>query len=73
MRDFALSAYDAGVLVAERETRGLFRGSVGQRAQTPRPPPIWVINELFGRLNKEGEEIADSPVSRRAAGAACST
>jgi aspartyl-tRNA(Asn)/glutamyl-tRNA(Gln) amidotransferase subunit B len=23
----------------------------------------WVINELFGRLNKEGLSIADSPVS----------
>jgi aspartyl-tRNA(Asn)/glutamyl-tRNA(Gln) amidotransferase subunit B len=23
----------------------------------------WVINELFGRLNKEGKSIADSPVS----------
>jgi aspartyl-tRNA(Asn)/glutamyl-tRNA(Gln) amidotransferase subunit B len=23
----------------------------------------WVINELFGRLNKEGKDIADSPVS----------
>ncbi|MFQ5566078.1 MAG: Asp-tRNA(Asn)/Glu-tRNA(Gln) amidotransferase GatCAB subunit B, partial [Paracoccaceae bacterium] len=23
----------------------------------------WVINELFGRLNKEGHTIADSPVS----------
>ena len=23
----------------------------------------WVINELFGRLNKEGQDIASSPVS----------
>src|SRR6202043_3518954 len=23
----------------------------------------WVINELFGRLNKEGQDIAASPVS----------
>jgi aspartyl-tRNA(Asn)/glutamyl-tRNA(Gln) amidotransferase subunit B len=27
----------------------------------------WVINELFGRLNKEGKDIADSPVSASSA------
>jgi aspartyl-tRNA(Asn)/glutamyl-tRNA(Gln) amidotransferase subunit B len=29
----------------------------------------WVINELFGRLNKEGKDIADSPVSASQLGA----
>ena len=29
----------------------------------------WVINELFGRLNKEGRDIADSPVSAAQLGA----
>jgi Asp-tRNA(Asn)/Glu-tRNA(Gln) amidotransferase B subunit len=29
----------------------------------------WVINELFGRLNKEGSDIADSPISAEQLGA----
>ena len=61
IRDFSLSAYDAGVLVAERETAEYFetvaKGRDGKAAAN------WVINELFGRLNKEGKAIASSPVS----------
>ncbi len=29
---------------------------------TARPPPISVINELFGRLNKDGKDVTTSPV-----------
>src|SRR6187431_2452673 len=61
MRDFSLSDYDAGVLVAEREAAEFFeavaKGRDGKAAAN------WVINELFGRLNKEGKAIASSPVS----------
>jgi aspartyl-tRNA(Asn)/glutamyl-tRNA(Gln) amidotransferase subunit B len=61
MRDFALSPYDAGVLVAERETADYFeRVAKGRDAKQA---ANWVINELFGRLNKVGKEITDSPVS----------
>ncbi len=61
MRDLGLSAYDASVLVAERESADYFeqvaKGRDGKLAAN------WVINELFGRLNKEGLSIAQSPVS----------
>ncbi|HEY6023887.1 MAG TPA: Asp-tRNA(Asn)/Glu-tRNA(Gln) amidotransferase subunit GatB [Pseudolabrys sp.] len=67
MRDFSLSAYDAGVLVAERETADYFdavaKGRDGKSAAN------WVINELFGRLNKEGKGISASPVSADQLGA----
>ena len=67
MRDYKLSAYDAGVLVAERESAEFFeavaKGRDGKTAAN------WVINELFGRLNKEGLEVAASPVSARQLGA----
>ena len=67
MRDFSLSEYDAGVLVAERETAEFFeavaKGRDGKAAAN------WVINELFGRLNKEGKTIASSPVSAGQVGA----
>src|ERR1700757_883733 len=64
--DFGLSAYDASVLVAERE-RAVFYETVldklGNRARDGKMAANWVINELFGRLNKEGRDIAGSPVT----------
>jgi aspartyl-tRNA(Asn)/glutamyl-tRNA(Gln) amidotransferase subunit B len=62
-----LSAYDAGVLVAERETAEFFETvAKGRDAKTA---ANWVINDLFGRLNKEGKDIASSPVSSSQLGA----
>jgi aspartyl-tRNA(Asn)/glutamyl-tRNA(Gln) amidotransferase subunit B len=56
-----LPAYDAGVLVSERETAEFFETvAKGRDAKTA---ANWVINDLFGRLNKEGKDIAASPVS----------
>jgi aspartyl-tRNA(Asn)/glutamyl-tRNA(Gln) amidotransferase subunit B len=61
MGDFGLTDYDANVLTADLESAGFFeavaQGRDGKMAAN------WVINELFGRLNKEGRSIADSPVS----------
>jgi aspartyl-tRNA(Asn)/glutamyl-tRNA(Gln) amidotransferase subunit B len=58
---FALSPYDAGVLVAERETADYFETvAEGRDAKLA---ANWVINELFGRLNKEGKDIAGSPLA----------
>ena len=67
MRDFVLSAYDAGVLVAERETADYFETVA--KARDAKVAANWVINELFGRLNKEGKDIASSPVSAGQLGA----
>ena len=67
MRDFSLSAYDAGVLVAERETAEYFE--VVAEGRDAKAAANWVINELFGRLNKEGKDIASSPVSAGQLGA----
>jgi aspartyl-tRNA(Asn)/glutamyl-tRNA(Gln) amidotransferase subunit B len=67
MRDFKLSAYDAGVLVADRESAEFFeavaKGRDGKIAAN------WVINELFGRLNREGKAIDQSPLSASQLGA----
>jgi aspartyl-tRNA(Asn)/glutamyl-tRNA(Gln) amidotransferase subunit B len=58
---YGLSVYDADVLVAERETAAFFESiAAGRDAKTA---ANWVINELFGRLNKEGKTIETSPVS----------
>src|SRR4051794_28453032 len=64
--DFGLTSYDAGVLVSEHESADLYEavlGALGNRARDGKLAANWVINELFGRLNKHGEGIAASPVS----------
>src|SRR5262249_29174160 len=63
----SLSTYDAGVLVTERETADYFESvAKGRDAKTA---ANWVINELFGRLNKEDKTIAATPVSADQLGA----
>ncbi|MGF1500447.1 MAG: Asp-tRNA(Asn)/Glu-tRNA(Gln) amidotransferase subunit GatB [Paracoccaceae bacterium] len=59
--DYGVTEYDASVLVSEQANARFFeevaRGRDGKQAAN------WVINELFGRLNKEGHGIGESPVS----------
>ncbi len=61
VQDYGVTEYDASVLTAEAENAAFFedvaQGRDGKAAAN------WVINELFGRLNKEGKAVADSPVS----------
>jgi aspartyl-tRNA(Asn)/glutamyl-tRNA(Gln) amidotransferase subunit B len=64
--DFGLSPYDASVLVAERESADFFEtvlAGLVDKARDGKLAANWVINELFGRLNKEGRDITGSPVS----------
>ena len=58
---FGLTPYDAGVLVAERESADYFEAVAAGR--DGKSAANWVINELFGRLNKEGRGIGESPVT----------
>ncbi len=61
MADYGLSAYDAGVLVAERETADFFEAvAKGRDAKTA---ANWVINQLSRELKRSGESIENSPVS----------
>ena len=59
--DYGMTEYDAGVLTAETASAAYFeavaQGRDGKQAAN------WVINELFGRLNKEGHGIDESPVT----------
>jgi aspartyl-tRNA(Asn)/glutamyl-tRNA(Gln) amidotransferase subunit B len=65
--DFGLSAYDAGQLVAEREIADYFE--VVAKGRDAKLAANWVMNELFGRLNKEGRSIAKSPIAAEQIGA----
>jgi aspartyl-tRNA(Asn)/glutamyl-tRNA(Gln) amidotransferase subunit B len=66
MRDFGLNLYDAGVLVAERESADFYEQVA--KGRDAKLAANWVVNELFGRLNKEGLEIGQSPVSAASMG-----
>ena len=66
MSDYGLSAYDAGVLVAERDTADYFETVA--KGRDAKQTANWVVSELFGRLNKGGIELSMSPVSAAALG-----
>jgi len=61
MSSFNLSNYDAGVLTADTQNATYFEqvanGRDGKAAAN------WVINELFGRMKKEGVTVSYCPVS----------
>ncbi|HEY8277648.1 MAG TPA: Asp-tRNA(Asn)/Glu-tRNA(Gln) amidotransferase subunit GatB [Methyloceanibacter sp.] len=59
--DFGLSPYDSDVLVTERDSADYFETVA--KGRDAKQAANWVINELFGRLNKEGKGVADSPVT----------
>ncbi len=65
--EFGLSDYDASVLTADVEAARFFEkvaeGRDGKMAAN------WVINELFGRLKKDGLEIGESPIEAERLGA----
>ncbi len=61
MRDYGLPSYDAGVLVMERASADYYENVA--KGRDAKAAANWVINELFGRLNKEGKDIETSPVS----------
>jgi aspartyl-tRNA(Asn)/glutamyl-tRNA(Gln) amidotransferase subunit B len=59
--EHGLSAYDADVLTADRATADFFEQAA--QGRDAKAAANWVINELGGRLNKEGRDISASPVS----------
>jgi aspartyl-tRNA(Asn)/glutamyl-tRNA(Gln) amidotransferase subunit B len=66
MRDYGLTAYDAGVLVAEQATADFYE--VVAKGRDAKVAANWVMGDLFAALNREGRTIADSPVSAAALG-----
>ena len=60
--EYGLSAYDAGVLTANREMADYFE-QVAQGCGDAKLAANWVSVELQALLNRENLDIADSPVS----------
>jgi aspartyl-tRNA(Asn)/glutamyl-tRNA(Gln) amidotransferase subunit B len=62
--DFGLSAYDATGLTASLEVADFFEAAVAVGGKnSAKPCANWVMVDLAARLNKEGKELVDSPVS----------
>jgi aspartyl-tRNA(Asn)/glutamyl-tRNA(Gln) amidotransferase subunit B len=66
-QEYGLSSYDAGVLVAERALAEYFEAVAEGR--DAKAAANWTINELTGRLNKEGKDIMATPVGAAQLGA----
>ena len=66
IRDYRLSPYDAGVLVAEQARADFFEAVA--RGRDPKLAANWVTGDFFGALNKAGKDIQDSPVDAGALG-----
>jgi aspartyl-tRNA(Asn)/glutamyl-tRNA(Gln) amidotransferase subunit B len=64
IKEFKLSPYDAGVLVAEQEAAEYFE-QVAKNRKDPKLAANWVISELFAVLNRQNVDITKSPVSAR--------
>jgi aspartyl-tRNA(Asn)/glutamyl-tRNA(Gln) amidotransferase subunit B len=62
---YKLSAYDAGVLVAEKESAEYFE-AVARDRKDPKLAANWVMSELFAVLNRKNVDIAQSPVKASA-------
>jgi aspartyl-tRNA(Asn)/glutamyl-tRNA(Gln) amidotransferase subunit B len=61
IKDYGIPAYDAGVLVAERELADYYEAMA--RGADPKLAVNWLNNEILGRLNRDGLSITDCPVS----------
>ncbi len=59
--DYGMTEYDAGVLTADAKDADYFESVASGR--NGKLAANWVINELFGRLNKAELTITDSPIS----------
>ena len=60
---YGLSAYDAAVLTAEKDVATYFEQAVGdEKKRDGKMVANWMMGELFAVLNKEGKDIAQSPI-----------
>jgi aspartyl-tRNA(Asn)/glutamyl-tRNA(Gln) amidotransferase subunit B len=60
-KDYGLSAYDAGVLVSEKETAEFFESVA--KGRDAKQAANWVTGDFFAMLNRRGVAIGQSPVS----------
>ncbi|RME87619.1 MAG: Asp-tRNA(Asn)/Glu-tRNA(Gln) amidotransferase subunit GatB [Zetaproteobacteria bacterium] len=62
-KEFGLSAYDADVLTQSPELARWYEALVAAHPADPKRCANWLANELLGRLNERGIEIAEAPIT----------
>jgi len=68
VREYGIPAYDAGVLTASKELAAYYEACV-KTPSDPKTASNWVMVELLGRLNRDGKDIAESPIPPERLGA----
>ena len=67
--ELGLSAYDASTLTASQEIADFFESTLAVAGKaSAKPCANWVMVDLAARLNKDGKDIAQSPVSAQQLG-----
>jgi aspartyl-tRNA(Asn)/glutamyl-tRNA(Gln) amidotransferase subunit B len=66
VRDYGLTAYEAGVLVAEQATADFYEAVA--RGRDAKLAANWVMGDVLAALNRAGKDIAASPVAPAALG-----
>lgn len=67
IEDLGLTPYDAGILIADKETALYFE--TASQNQDPKKVANWIMGDLFGYLNKSNKSITESPISAQNLGA----
>ncbi len=67
MGDYGLSAYDASVLTSDGDVAAFFEEAA--KGRDAKLVANWTLNDLMGRLGKDGLEITASPISAADIGA----
>ena len=65
MREFELSAYDAGVLTSSREVAEFYENLIRALGGGYKLASSWITGQLFGALKRAELEISQSPVGSR--------
>jgi aspartyl-tRNA(Asn)/glutamyl-tRNA(Gln) amidotransferase subunit B len=66
---YDLNAYDADILVAEKETADYFEAVIENTPDIdPKSVANWITGELFGLMNQAGESLSNLKVSPQALG-----
>jgi aspartyl-tRNA(Asn)/glutamyl-tRNA(Gln) amidotransferase subunit B len=60
IKDYGLSAYDAGVLIMDRASADFFETVA--KGRDAKLAANWIMGDFFAALNKTGRSISDSPV-----------
>jgi aspartyl/glutamyl-tRNA(Asn/Gln) amidotransferase B subunit len=61
MSEYALSAYDAGVLILDRASADFYETVA--KGRDPKLAANWMMGDFFAALNKTGKDITESPIS----------